>query len=152
MRKTHVHACTIVNASTLLPPSQNPQCHRRVKPHILSAVGDVALATGQAFKPQLEVVLKILQEAANAEVDRVSERSWEGLERRGGAGEEGERAERRGEGREEGRDWRGGERTERRGGDGSSFPTLVPSADTLTGLAVRKGCGSNLLTNQSCDS
>lgn len=61
----------------LSSPSQNPQCHRRVKPHILSAVGDVALATGQAFKPQLELVLKILQEAANAQVDRVS---WGGEE------------------------------------------------------------------------
>ena len=68
----------------LSSPSQNPQCHRRVKPHILSAVGDVALATGQAFKPQLELVLKILQEAANAQVDKVS---WGG-EERGRGGEE----------------------------------------------------------------
>ena len=87
-----------MNVSALLPPLQNPQCHRRVKPHILSAVGDVALATGQAFKPQLEVVLKILQEAANAQVDRVSGRGrGEGLERegrgwrgRGGAGDGGD--------------------------------------------------------------
>ena len=84
-----------MNASALLLPLQNPQCHRRVKPHILSAVGDVALATGQAFKPQLEVVLKILQEAANAQVDRVSGRGrGEGLER-------------------EGRGWRGREGLER---------------------------------------
>ena len=100
----------------LSSPSQNPQCHRRVKPHILSAVGDVALATGQAFKPQLELVLKILQEAANAQVDRVS---WgeEGGERRrdreGRGGETGRGGEGRG-----GETGRGGGEERQGGGEG----------------------------------
>ena len=75
---THTHTSSHASKPSLLS-SQNPHCHRRVKPHILSTVGDVALATGEAFKPQLELVLKILQEAANAQVDRVS---WRGV--RGG--------------------------------------------------------------------
>ena len=53
---------------------------------------------------------------------------------------------------------RGGEGLERRGGAGEGEEGLemeameVPSTDTLTGLTLQKGCCSNLLTDQSCDS
>ena len=66
-------------------------------------------------------------------------RGWRG---RGGAGEEG----------------RGLSGEERRGGAGEGEEGLemeameVPSMDTLTGLTLQKGCCSNLLTDQSCDS
>ena len=42
-----------------------------MKPQILSAFGDVALAIGPEFKKYLDVVLTTLQQASQAQVDRV---------------------------------------------------------------------------------
>ena len=43
-----------------------------MKPHILSAIGDVALSIGPQFKKYLDIVLKILMQASQLQVDKVS--------------------------------------------------------------------------------
>lgn len=50
---------------------QNVGVHRSVKPQILSIFGDIALAVGPYFKNYLEVVLTTLQQATQAQVDKV---------------------------------------------------------------------------------
>ena len=52
---------------------QNNAVHRSVKPHILSAIGDVALSIGPQFKKYLDIVLKILMQASQLQVDKVGE-------------------------------------------------------------------------------
>jgi len=51
---------------------QNDGVHRSVKPQILSIFGDIALAVGPYFKNYLEYVLTTLQQASQAQVDKVS--------------------------------------------------------------------------------
>ena len=45
--------------------------HRSVKPQVLSALGDVALAIGANFKNYLQPVLLTLEQAASLKIDTV---------------------------------------------------------------------------------
>lgn len=47
-----------------------PTAHRSLKPPILSALGDMALAIGPGFSPYLPLVLPVLQQAAEFQVDK----------------------------------------------------------------------------------
>ena len=56
----------------LRPFCQDQTVHRSVKPHILSAFGDVALAVGTEFRKYAEPVLVTLEQAAASPVDKVT--------------------------------------------------------------------------------
>lgn len=49
---------------------QAPTAHRSLKPPTLSALGDMALATGKSFILYLPAVFQVLQQAAQLQVDR----------------------------------------------------------------------------------
>ena len=61
----------------LLANLSNQDVQRQIKPQILSVFGDVALAIGVEFKKYLEVCMRTLVEASQAQVDRVSEELME---------------------------------------------------------------------------
>lgn len=50
--------------------SQTQEAHRSVKPPILSALGDMALAIGPSFSAALPNVLQVLEQAAQLQVDK----------------------------------------------------------------------------------
>lgn len=54
----------------LLQNLQNNEVHRAIKPHILSAFGDVALAIGDRFEVYLSHVLQVLEGAGNLCVEQ----------------------------------------------------------------------------------
>ena len=58
--------------TVLLTNLSDATVHRTVKPHILAVFGDVCLAIGGDFKKYLDVVLQMLQQAASAQIDKVS--------------------------------------------------------------------------------
>ena len=45
---------------------RSPQVHRQVKPHAITAIGDVATAIGPAFAPYLETTMQILSQAGSS--------------------------------------------------------------------------------------
>ncbi|XP_071449486.1 importin subunit beta-1 [Hetaerina americana] len=54
----------------LLENLSDSTVHRSVKPHILSAFGDVVISIGPEFKKYLDVVMQTLAQASQAQVDR----------------------------------------------------------------------------------
>lgn len=56
----------------LLGALQSPVLHRSVKPQILSAFGDVALALGPLFEPYLQTTVEVLNQAGSVQADPVS--------------------------------------------------------------------------------
>lgn len=59
---------------TLLINLSAPYLARSVKPPVISAFSDIALAIGDDFEPYLEVVMNYLNQAASTEVDQVYEK------------------------------------------------------------------------------
>ena len=53
----------------LLTILKSPAIRRNVKPNAVSAVGDVALATGSSFPPYLQMTMEILSQAGTVEAD-----------------------------------------------------------------------------------
>jgi len=64
----------------LLQNLENQNLERSVKPHILSLLGDVAMAVGEAFEPYLENVMKMLQQAGFTVLDDKDEDAMEFLD------------------------------------------------------------------------
>ena len=72
------HCALVVQA--LLQNLENQNLERSVKPHILSLLGDVAMAVGEAFEPYLENVMKMLQQAGFTVLDDKDEDAMEFLD------------------------------------------------------------------------